>query len=169
MLFRSQKLKDQQGKDAEWDVWSCDFDADGYRLPTEAEWEYACRSVSSSGYCFGSDESLLPEYGYFVVNSKSRAWPGGNLLPNGFGLFDMHGNAWEWCWDGHAAYAEAATTDPTGPTGHQGRRLLRGGAWLGNPRNCRSANRYGDLPTLHYNDFGLRVVCAGVAAKTFRD
>ncbi|HUY36619.1 MAG TPA: SUMF1/EgtB/PvdO family nonheme iron enzyme, partial [Pirellulales bacterium] len=110
-----EKLKNYDGTEAEYDVWRCDFAADGYRLPTEAEWEYASRAKSSEGFCYGADEDLLPQYAWFSVNGKSRTWPGGAKLPNAFGLFDMHGNVWEWCWDWQADYPAETVSDPTGP------------------------------------------------------
>jgi formylglycine-generating enzyme required for sulfatase activity len=89
------------------------------------------------------------------------------LLPNGWGLFDMHGNMWEWCWDRFAAYSEVAVTDPRGPETGQSR-LLRGGAWFSSPRYCGSAGRGGYHPTDRSGFYGLRVVCGGVgvAART---
>ena len=78
--------------------WSCDFGIDGYRLPTEAEWEYACRAGSITKYCCGNDESVLPSYAVFLATHTERC---GTLLPNGWGLFDMHGNIAEWCWDSY--------------------------------------------------------------------
>jgi formylglycine-generating enzyme required for sulfatase activity len=141
--------EDGQGKEVEWDVWGCDFDANGYRLPTEAEWEYACRARTTSVFGFGDDDSLVPRYGFFVVNSRSRTWPGGTLVPNNWGLFDIHGNVWEWCWDSYAESAgEGVKADPQGPATGE-RRVLRGGSWDFYPRISRSAARGAANPDLH--------------------
>ena len=69
----------------------------GYRLPTEAEWEYACRAGAVTSRCYGETEELLPNYAWYSENSKGRSRPVGSLKPNDFGLFDMHGNGWQWC------------------------------------------------------------------------
>ena len=111
--------------------WKCELvaDASGYRLPSEAQWEYACRAVSRAQFAFGDDERLLPEYGYNDVNSKKRTWPAGEKLPNGWGLFDMHGSVWEWCKDTYLDdYANSPAVDPPGAS--QGSyQVLRGGSW----------------------------------------
>src|SRR5262249_8869405 len=96
--YREGERKDDGGKPARELTWSCDVDAGGYRLPTEVEWEYACRAGSTSAYSFGNDTRLLPSYAFFNWNSEEHAWAGGQKLPNGWGLFDMHGNVAEWCW-----------------------------------------------------------------------
>ncbi|HEV3025845.1 MAG TPA: formylglycine-generating enzyme family protein, partial [Pirellulales bacterium] len=140
------------------DVWRCDFTGDGYRLPTEAEWEYAARAGSSAGFCYGSDEDLLPQYAWFVVNSKYRTWPAGAKLPNAVGLSDMHGNVFEWCWDWRGTYSVEAATDPTGAAAGSGR-VLRGGAFSFDPSRCRSAFRYVDHPIGRYLGNGFRVSC----------
>ncbi len=114
--------------------------ADGYRLPTEAEWEYACRAGSTTRWCFGDDEARLPNYAWFDKNSGGNPHPVATRKPNDWGLFDMHGNVWEWCWDWYGAYAADPQSNPLGPT--QGSsRVLRGGSYLYGPENLRSADR----------------------------
>jgi len=136
-----------------------------FRLPTEAEWEYAARGWSSAEYCFGDDKSLLAEYAWFDKNSEGKTHPVGEKKPNPFGLHDMHGNVWEWCsdWYGNRYYAECRqqgiVTDPTGPgTGIY--RVRRGGSWSNYAVDCRSASRYNDTPGDHYSDLGFRLVAS---------
>ena len=99
----------------ERDVWRLVADATGYRLPTEAEWEYACRAGTTTEFASGSDEEMLRKYAVFQASRTASA---GSKLPNGWGLFDMHGNVWEWCWDGYREYdAKSPAVDPTGAPG----------------------------------------------------
>ena len=117
-----------------------------FSLPTEAQWEYACRAGSTTRYCFGDDESGLGEYAWYAANSKSKTHllgethPVGEKKPNAFGLYDMHGNVWEWCQDWYDGdyYANSPTDDPAGPvTGSD--RVYRGSCWIIPARCCRSS------------------------------
>ncbi len=109
-----------------------DWNGLGYRLPTEAEWEYACRANSPAvtRFSFGGDAASLSGFGWNTGNSRGKTHPVGEKTRNGFGLFDMHGNVWEWCWDPYAAsyYKQSAAHDPRGPDGSS-YRVNRGGGW----------------------------------------
>jgi len=127
-----------------------------YRLPTEAEWEYACRACSKTAYAFDDEAGLLPEYGWFKRNSSDRIHTVGLLEPNAWGLYDMHGNVWEWCSDRYSEYPKGAVSDPTGPRKGWDR-VSRGGSWYFDAAICRSAIRYRYDPSLRYRFFGFRV------------
>jgi formylglycine-generating enzyme required for sulfatase activity len=130
------------------------------KLPTEAQWEYACRAGSTGKYCFGDDDSKLGNYAWYDKNSGSRTHPVGEKLANSWGLHDMHGNVWEWCEDvWHENYNGAPTDGSAWLTGgEQNRRALRGGSWFDNVINCRSANRDWNVADDRDNDVGFRVV-----------
>jgi formylglycine-generating enzyme required for sulfatase activity len=114
----------------------------GLRLPGESEWEYACRAGSTGMWCFGSDESKLGDYAVYEGNSSRQTRPVGGKMPNAWGLYDMHGNVWEWCEDVYA--------------GGWNYRVTRGGGWLSYPLVCRSATRLRWLPGRRYSRLGFR-------------
>jgi formylglycine-generating enzyme required for sulfatase activity/Tol biopolymer transport system component len=143
-------------------TWACDFEADGYRLPTEAEWEYACRAGSNAKYAFGDSESDLPRYAWLKPGSEGKTHPVGQKLPNRWGLYDMHGNVWQWCneWYAEGYYAESPRANPIGPAAGK-QRVLRGGAWDSTPDKCRAAYRHKEFPV--YSD-----ACFGADSYGFR-
>jgi len=144
-----------------------------YRLPSEAEWEYACRAGTTTPFYFG--ETITPDLVNFDGNYTYGSAPKGiyreqtidvgSFPPNGFGLYDMHGNVWEWCEDHwHSNYEGAPTNGSAWTTGGDSTRSLRGGSWYDNPWYCRSACRNFDRPVVRLIDLGFRVVCR--AART---
>lgn len=139
-------------------VWS--RNARGYSLPTEAQWEYACRAGSQTAYCFfGDDEAELVDYGWYGVNFDSRLHPVGRKLANAWGLHDLHGNVWEWCWDSYAPYTGKSQIDPAGPAKPWLLRpVVRGGSYLDGAWWLRSAYRNWDGPVLRYRFLGFRCV-----------
>lgn len=112
-----------------------------YRLPTEAEWEYAARAGSSTAYSFGDTPQQLAEYAWYKENAGGKTHPVGKRKPNAWGLFDMHGNVWEWVQDWYGKYASEPVQDPQGPTSGT-HRMRRGCAWNNLARACRVTNRY---------------------------
>ena len=138
-----------------------------YRLPTEAEWEYACRAGSTTTFCCGDSlsstqanfDGFLPYGGAPRGPNLQRPTTVGSYRPNDFGLHDMHGNVYEWCADRYARdyYQTSPVDDPTGPKMGESLRVLRGGSWNGIARLCRSADRYYDSPTRTYNQYGFRL------------
>jgi len=153
----------------------------GFRLPTEAEWEWACRAGAATRFSFGDSDTSLAEYAWFDWNSSSRTHQVGEKKPNAWGLYDMHGNVWEWCaspFTSHYDGNESKSEDAPGRF-----RVLRGGSWSYrprylpsahpdwslpdvrfNPRYCRSAFRVWDPSEYRLDDYGCRVVCS---ARTF--
>jgi formylglycine-generating enzyme required for sulfatase activity len=131
---------------------------DGYRLPTEAEWEYACRAGTTTRFSFGDDENALGQYAWYSDNANRQTHPVGEKPPNGFGLYDMHGNVWEWCGDVYDAgyYMRLPAVDPLGP-GLAAPRVIRGGSWPYDPRRCRSANRLWITPDNRDSGVGFRL------------
>jgi formylglycine-generating enzyme required for sulfatase activity len=137
--------------------------AGSFQLPTEAQWEYACRAGSTTKYCFGDDESGLGEYAWYGPNSDNKTHPVGEKKPNAWGLYDMHGNVWEWCrdWYDIGYYAKSPTDDPTGPDKGWWR-AQRGGGWVPPAKLLRSANRGHNGPASHGSAQGLRVSLGGL-------
>jgi formylglycine-generating enzyme required for sulfatase activity len=125
----------------------------GYRLPRDAEWEYACRARTITAWSHGSDETMLGQYAWYVLNSGLTMHPVGWLKPNGLGLFDMHGTAWQWCQE---AYAEKENKDISDVKNTESR-VRRGGSCLNDARDVRSAWRYGGGPAFRHADDGFRV------------
>ena len=157
-LSEQEKLKPCYRQDAK-DGWILLPSGAGYRLPTEAEWEYACRAGTTTQFSFGDDPAMLDIYGWFNKNSGGSARAVGLKVANAFDLLDMHGNAYEWCHDWYAAddYSKSPPADPFGPSSSS-YRVTRGGNWLGNPVNCRSAARSSHGPLLPHANFGFRVL-----------
>jgi formylglycine-generating enzyme required for sulfatase activity len=139
-----------------WDEAKAFCEHYGYRLPTEAEWEYAARAGTQTRWSFGNDKSQLERYAWYSKNSNYEAHPIDTREPNPWGLYDMHGNVWEWVADWYGDYTGGAQTDPTGPDQGEHRRVLRGGAFGGGPGELRSANRFGVWPGDRYVGVGFR-------------
>jgi formylglycine-generating enzyme required for sulfatase activity len=132
-----------------------------YRLPTEAEWEYACRAGSTGAYCFGDDKAKLKEYAWYNENSGRATHPVGQLKPNAWGLYDMHGNVLEWVQDWYARdyyYKQRPNpdTNPQGPEGGE-MRVLRGGSFWATQRDARCACRFRVGPNLRDDRLGFRI------------
>jgi formylglycine-generating enzyme required for sulfatase activity len=137
------------GSDVSWNR-----EANGYRLPTEAEWEYACRAGTQTPFYSGTS---VDEAGWHSGNSRGRTQPVGEKQPNPWGLYDMHGNVLEWCWDWLGNYPREAQADPQGPSSGTSR-VYRGGCWRFEAHQTRSAYRFGNHANLRSLLVGFRVV-----------
>ena len=137
----------------------CDMTKNGFRLPTEAEWEYACRSETGSDYFTGDGPRALVGAGWFTANSGEKSQRVARKTASGWGLYDMHGNIWEWCNDRYDKnyYASSPEKNPTGPSSGTDR-VIRGGSWIENAKGCRSARRRNFDPQKDYSDIGFRIV-----------
>jgi len=146
-------------------TWKCDFSANGYRLPTEAEWEHAARAGTTTSYSFGNDASALRNFAWMKDNSGGRPREVGKKLPNAWGLYDMHGNVAEWCNDYYAVdyYQKSPVKNPRGPASGA-KRVVRGGSWNSRASDCRSSYRlsenpaYSDVCIGYYDVYGFRCV-----------
>ncbi|MCP4700188.1 MAG: SUMF1/EgtB/PvdO family nonheme iron enzyme, partial [Gammaproteobacteria bacterium] len=137
--------------------WLSEQTGEEYALPTEAEWEYACRAGSETAYFFGDDEKRIGDYAWYSKNAKGKTQPAGKKKANGWGLSDISGNVWEWVYDWYGNYPEKAQKNPKGPaTGPY--RVLRGGSWIDVAGFCRSASRfYWDDPDRRGRSTGFRL------------
>jgi formylglycine-generating enzyme required for sulfatase activity len=131
-----------------------------YRLPTEAEWEYACRAGTTTEYSFGDSKSELGDYAWYDKNSGKTTHPVGGKKPNAWGLYDMHGNVFEWCHDWYGDYPSGSVTDPTGAASGS-YRVARGGSWDLYSGHCRSANRSRSTPDDRFG-LGFRVLRSSI-------
>jgi len=134
-------------------------DTDKYRLPTEVEWEYACRAGTATRYSFGDADSNLGDYAWYYGNSGNGTQPVGKKKPNPWGLYDMHGNLWEWCHNRYNenqenALAYASTWDDVVASSP----VLRGGSWVNYPKKCRSAYRITFHPNYGHYSLGFRLL-----------
>ena len=155
------------GSNAIWDAVTIVSGSTGYRLPTEAQWEYACRANTTTAFNWGTNTIDSSKANYNASNVDANNLTAGTYLgktsevgsyaPNAWGLYDMHGNVFEWCWDWYGSYSSGAQTDPTGAVS-SGSRVLRGGSWNYFGRYARSARRDYDVPDRRRNDFGFRLV-----------
>jgi formylglycine-generating enzyme required for sulfatase activity len=130
--------------------------ANKYRLPTEAEWEYACRAGNTTKFCFGDSDGQLGEYAWYNSNSSWETHSVGQKKPNAWGFYDMHGNVWEWCQDWKGDYPSGHVTDPTGLSSGS-YRVDRGGSWGSYAGGCRSADRSSYDPGGRFGSLGFRL------------
>ncbi len=160
------KLSENEGLKPCYDLqtWSCDFAADGYRLPTEAEWEYACRAGTQGDFYFDGGAGQLDKFAWHKGNARRKHQPVGQKEPNSFGLYDMLGNVREWCNDLYAPdyYANSPAANPRGPESGD-KAVLRGGAFSTTASSCTCWSRYCDEAgftdaCVASNDYGFRCV-----------
>ena len=139
--------------------WLSEKTGETYRLPTEAEWEYACRAGTTTKWSFGDDEKELEKYAWYNKNSDDKTHPVGEKLPNPWGLYDMHGNVWEWCEDDWADnYKETPRDGSANHNQKEDKKVLRGGSLGDDAYDTRSAFRFRYNPTDRNSDRGFRLL-----------
>jgi formylglycine-generating enzyme required for sulfatase activity len=146
-----------------WTV-SINATANGYRLPTEAEWEYAARAGTTTPFAFGNNittsqanyDGNYPYNGNAKGEYRQKTVAVNSFKPNDYGLYNMHGNVYEWCWDWYGSYSSSSQTNPMGAQSGS-LRVLRGGSWSSSAKYCRSANRYNSHPDNRYHNYGFRL------------
>ena len=158
------KLSQNAGKTNCYDIsnpdstqWTCDMNANGYRLPTEAEWEYACKGGTATTYCSGADTNGMGAHAWSTYDSGITTHPVATKIATAYGLYDMAGNVWQWCNDWYGTYAAGAVTNPQGASGGL-YRVLRGGGWGDDETYLRSTYRYDLNPDYRNVQIGFRVV-----------
>ena len=135
-----------------------------YRLPSEAEWEYACRAGSTNLFSFGDDASIADQFAWTAGNSEATTHPVGFKRPNSWGIYDMHGNVWEWCSDWFAPYPATPLTDPVGPASSK-YKLFKGGGWNQDVQFARSSSRFMMSPSNGIYFVGFRVVLGPIYSR----
>lgn len=134
----------------------CNFNSNGYRLPTEAEWDFAARGGNKSkGYKYSGGHTAN-SFAWYFDNAGEQTHDVGKKKPNELGLYDMSGNVWEWCWDWHNDYSYNAQIDPKGPASGE-EKVMRGSSWIGDKERCRIASRAYELPTTAFGYIGFRL------------
>ncbi|MCE5251483.1 formylglycine-generating enzyme family protein [bacterium] len=143
--------------------WNCDYTRNGYRLPTEAEWEYACRAGTITSYNTGDTEQDLDNAGWYTLNCRVSTWPVAGKEPNAWGLYDMHGNVSEFCYDIYSDtyYGSSPGVNPTGPETRRRSTIVRGGNWMSDAYTCRSSARSRCNEGAKSSGIGLRIVRNG--------
>lgn len=147
-----------ESKKSRWSSISCNMDAEGYRLPTEAEWEYAARGGKKSTHYSFSGYNTIQIVAWYEQNSIDQTHESGKKKANELGIYDMTGNVWEWCFDAYGGYQKKAVSNPISGLNPGKDRLLRGGGWASNSKVCTVTNRSTRNPTDRVNTVGFRLV-----------